>query len=211
MLPTADASVKSAYIVSVATQAERREGTRARIVDHASEFFATRGYNATSVDDIIAAAGISKGAMYHHFQKKEDVFAAVFVATSSDAIRRAAAKVKPNLDPLDALVVGCLAWLDAVESEPTRRILLVDGPSVLGWDRARTLEEATSLGAVRGAVTRAVKADAMNVPSIDLAARLINGVLTEAALNIRPGDATHRRRLRGTVEAMIRGLSTVPR
>lgn len=191
------------------TQAERRAATRSAIVDAASERFGREGYAATSVDDILADAGVSKGALYHHFASKEDLFAVVFVATSTTAIRRAGDNVGDGAAPLDALINGCLGWLEVVADPVIGRILLVDGPSALGWDRARTLEEATSLGVVRRGLARAVEAGDLNLHSIDVAARLINACLAEAALSTvvgSPGAGEDADAVAATVRQMIEGL-----
>ena len=195
----------------MATQEERRSATRSAILSAAKELFADRGYDATQVGDILDAAGISRGAMYHHFASKEDVFAAVFLQTSVDAIRKASSRIRLGTAPREALIAGCLGWLDAVDDPSIRQILLIDGPVALGWERARLLEEATSLGVVRSAIARAVEAGEMNVASVDLAARLINAMLTEAALNLVSGGRAERRRAGTMVTAMINGLERAPK
>ncbi len=188
------------------TQSERRDATRGAIVEAARVLFAERGFEQTSVADILELAGISRGALYHHFAAKSDVFAAVFVITSSAAIRQAARQVPLEATPVDALVAGCLGWLDAVKDPAIHRILFVDGPSALGWERARTLEEATSLGVMRAAMTRAVEAGEIAVPSVDVSARLLNGLLAEAAMTLRGASAARRRDVRAVVAAMVKGL-----
>ena len=191
----------------MASQGERRSATRGAIVDSAQRLFAIRGYEATSVADILEAAEVSRGAMYHHFASKEDLFAVVFVQTSSDAIRRASKRVSQSATAREALIDGCLGWLEAVDEPSVRRILLIDGPVALGWERARLLEEATSLGVMRSAIHRAVRDGELVVASIDLAARMINAMLTEAALNLRPRDVAGRRRSGKMLRAMIDGLA----
>ncbi|MDW3176247.1 MAG: TetR/AcrR family transcriptional regulator [Acidimicrobiia bacterium] len=191
----------------MATQAERRAHTRSIILDSARSHFARAGYTDTSVTDILESAGVSRGAMYHHFSSKEDLFAAVFVQTSAQAIRDAAEHVSPDAAPLDALVDGCLGWLEVVSDPTTSRLLFTDGPIALGWERCRTLEEATSLGVVRAAITAAVRAGEVEVQSIDMAARLINAVLAEAALIQNTAKATERAKVAADVTSLITGLS----
>jgi AcrR family transcriptional regulator len=202
----AESIAASARMSDMATQAERRETTRGAIVDAAKELFVEHGFDQTSVTDILERAGISRGALYHHFAAKEDVFAAVFVMTSTDAIRQAVRRIPPNSTPIDALLAGCLGWLDAVKDPAIHRILFVDGPSALGWERLRTLEEATSLGLMRTGVARAVESKEIKVPSVDLAARLLNGLLAEAALILQGGGPARRRDVRALVTAMVKGL-----
>jgi AcrR family transcriptional regulator len=188
------------------TQPERREATRKAIVEAARDLFAERGFEQTSIADILELAGISRGALYHHFEAKGDVFAAVFVQTSSAAIRNAARQIPADAAPIDALLAGCLGWLDAVKDPAIHRILFVDGPNALGWERTRDLEEATSLGVMRAALLRAVEAEEIQVPSVDLAARLLNGLLAEAALTLHGASAARRRDARSLVVAMVKGL-----
>lgn len=194
------------YSRTVATQAERRARTRTTILDAARAHFIDTGYSDTSVATILDTAGVSRGAMYHHFASKEEVFAAVFVQTANDAIRSAAARVDPTLGPHDRLVAGCLAWLDVVSDRPTGQLLFTQGPIALGWQRCRTLEEATSLGVVRASLRAAVDADEIEVESIDSTARLINALLAEAALlrcTTPSGDA---RAIASDVTTLLGGL-----
>ncbi len=197
----------------MATQEERRTRTRAQILEAATDHFVERGYADTSITDVLDSAGISRGALYHHFSSKEDLFATVFLRTSTDAIRRASAAVPADAGALDALEAACLAWLDISARPEVARILLIDGPSALGWERCRSLEEATSLGGMRAAIRAAVAAGELSVPSVDIAARLINGVLAEAALALQAparsarAAADRRRNVRRSVSAMIRGFA----
>jgi AcrR family transcriptional regulator len=168
--------------------------------------FSTVGYDATSVTDILEAAGVSRGAIYHHFRSKEDVFAAVFLQVSTAAIRDAARRIPKAATPFEALVAGCLGWLDAVENDEVRRILIVDGPRALGWERARTLEEGASLGVVRTAIANAVASNELTVASVDVAARLINAMLSEAAVHRPTQSPPERRRAGAVITAMLNGL-----
>jgi AcrR family transcriptional regulator len=188
------------------TQSERREATRGAIIDAAKELFAERGFEQTSITDILKLAGISRGALYHHFAAKEDVFASVFVMTSLAAIRGAVKQIPPDAAPIDALLGGCLGWLDAVREPAIHQILFIDGPAALGWERARLLEDGTSLRVMRAAIARAVDAQEIEVPSIDLAARLLNGLLAEAALTLHGASAAQHRDVRALVCAMVKGL-----
>lgn len=208
MVGILETDCRSVKLSIVATQAERRASTRGRIVQAARDLFVSRGYSGTSISDVLTAAGVSRGALYHHFDSKEDVFAAVFVATSSDAVRAASGGVASTASPLDALVHACLTWL-RVSTEPgVARILFEDGPTALGWQRCRTLEEATSLGVMRRALLTAVDSGEIEATSVDIAARLINAVLAEAALEICSSPTQRvRRDSAALVRAMIEGLA----
>jgi AcrR family transcriptional regulator len=190
----------------VATQQERRESTRQRIVDAADSLFMEHGYSGTSVADIQVLAGVSRGAFYHHFAAKEDVFAAVFSQTSAEAVRRAGTNIAPGSTAEDSLIAGCLGWLSAVEDEQTRRLLLIDGPAALGWERARSIEEVTSVRVVRQALQGATAKSGKTGGSIDLIAKLITAALAEAALSTQPGDQPARKRAEKLLTAIIRAL-----
>ena len=173
----------------MATQAERSASTRSAVVDAARAQFAARGYEHVSVADILRAAGVSRGALYHHFAGKADVFAAVFVTVATDAIRAAARHIPRDASSGTALRAGCLGWLDVVDDPAIGQILFVDAPNALGWERARALEELFSLGVVRRGIAAAIRAGELAPVPVDLAARMINAMLTEAALVVRQGAA----------------------
>lgn len=195
------------YDQRVATQAERRANTRKAILAAAREHFARSGYHETSVSDILESAGVSRGAMYHHFSSKEELFAVIYVQTSSAAIRAAAERVGAEDSPREGLVAGCLAWLDVV-SEPTiGRLLFTEGPIALGWQRCRSLEDATALRVLRARLEAANDAGQITIHSVDVTARLLNALLAEAALLESSKGATSRIAVAADLEAMINGLA----
>ncbi|MEM9608978.1 MAG: helix-turn-helix domain-containing protein [Actinomycetota bacterium] len=166
----------------MATQAERRAATRRALIDAATARFAAEGYDETSTDRIREDAGVSRGAVYHHFPSKRDLFEAVFEEVSSATIRRSVSAAEPGGSPLADLTASCLAWLREVQDPQAAAILLDLGPHVLGWERARGLEAETSRGLMETALERAASAQEIDVPSIPIAAQLLNAVLAEAAL-----------------------------
>ncbi len=195
----------------MATQSERRASTRAAIIDAAAALFGSKGYNGTSLSAVQSGAGVSRGALYHHFSSKQDVLATVFVRTSAAAIRRSAKRVPSTATPFEALTAGCLGWLTVTSEPEIAQILLVDGPTALGWERCRTLEEATSLGVMRSAIAAAADSGEIEVASVDLTARLINALLAEAALTLqRSPTRTAKRHAKTTITAMLNGLKTTP-
>lgn len=166
----------------MATQSERRAATRTSLITSAEKLFVNQGFEGTSTDDILAAAGVSRGAMYYHFPTKRDVFEAVFVATSDGAIRRSGRAAKKSESPLESLINACLSWLKEVRKPQIATILIDQAPQVLGWERARDLEAETSLGLMTAGLKAANEAGEIDVPSIELSARFLNAVLAEAAL-----------------------------
>ena len=191
----------------VATQAERREATRSRLVEAAQRLFVERGYEGTPTEAVLAAAGVSRGALYHHFPGKQDLFAAVFERVASGAIARTLPSGRGKGSPTRALIAGCLGWLAQARRPEVATILLDQGPQVLGWQRAREIENRYSLGLMTRAVRAAVEAGELDVVSVDLTARLINAALAEIALatlderlKIRPRVAA------AAVRQLIEGL-----
>ena len=125
----------------MATQDQRRKATVGAIVEAARTLFGRHGYEATSIDDIASRARVAKGAVYHHFASKAQVFAAVIDqvhGASSAATIRAA---KSATTPKAAIVAGTRAFLLASIEPECRRIVLIDGPAVLGWQKWRELDE----------------------------------------------------------------------
>lgn len=187
----------------MATQAERSAATRARLLQVGQALFARDGYEATSTDALLREAGISKGALYHQYASKRELFEAVFETVAEDSIRRALARAPTTSSALNDLIEGGLEWLREVRRAEVATILLEEGPRVLGFLRARDLEAKTSLGLMKRGLERAVAAGEVSVPSVELAARMLNAVLAEAALvSLQSG----RRVRRGDIEATVRRL-----
>ncbi|MEM7279375.1 MAG: TetR/AcrR family transcriptional regulator, partial [Pseudomonadota bacterium] len=166
----------------MATNKQRREATRASILTAARECFVRDGYGNTHTDTILESAQISRGAMYHHFSSKRDVFEAVYVSVVKESIDYALGAAEDSGSPVEDLVTACTAWLGLVRKPAIASILIEQGPQVLGWKRAREIESESSLTPMRIAVERACSAGEMDVPSVEVAAMLINALLAEAAL-----------------------------
>jgi len=192
----------------MATQSERRAATRTSLITSAEKLFVAQGFEGTSTDDILAAAGVSRGAMYYHFPTKRDVFEAVFVATSDGAIRRSGRAAKKSESPLESLINACLSWLKEVRKPQIATILIDQAPQVLGWERARDLEAESSLGLMSAGLKAASEAGEIDVPSIEIAARFLNAVLAEAALvALHGGKRVSQKDLEASIRQLITGLS----
>jgi AcrR family transcriptional regulator len=199
------------YTPIVATQAERREATRRRLIDVARECFAVDGYDQTSTDHIREQAGVSRGAMYHYFPSKRDIFEAVFREVSNETIQRAIRHDESGGSPLHDLTAACVAWLREVQDPHAAAILLDQGPHVLGWKRARDVEAGTSLGLMVRALEQAAAVGEIDVISVPLTAKLLNAILAEAALvAINETSATSSVELEQAVRQFIDGLTPRP-
>ena len=195
------------------TQEERREATRARILDAAHRLLHDEGVSGTTTRAVLDAAGVSRGAMYHHFASHEDLLAAVYEREASGAIERAMTRVRPSGSPLADLEAACLAWLDEVAKPRVARVLVIEGPRALGLERCREIESEYSMGRMRAGLAAARDAQEIHVLSLDLALRVLNAALTEAAVSIvtarRKGQA--RRAAGEMVRQVLAGFATACR
>jgi AcrR family transcriptional regulator len=191
----------------MATQAERRDATRGRLIEAAEALFVKQGYEATSTDQILERAQTSRGALYHHFPNKRELFEAVFTRVSDRALAAAAQGVDPAAAPLEGLIATGLAWLREAGRPEVAAILIDQGPVVLGWKRARDLEAQTSLGLMTQALTRAIAAGELEVPSVPIAARLLNAALAEGALAALH-DGLDQAEIEASIRHWIRGLAS---
>lgn len=166
----------------MASQSERRQSTRAALIAAARASFVEQGFDATSTDAVLARAGVSKGALYHHFTSKVDLLAAVFEAVSRELVAQAQAAMTAEMPAPLGLGLTLKAWLRAVMEVEPRRIILETGPAVLGFARAREIEEGIALVPMRRGITRAVEQGLVTCADPDLAARLLNATVYELAL-----------------------------
>ena len=133
----------------------RGEATRGQLIAIARRMFADRGYEDTSIEAVLREAGVSRGSLYHHFASKEALFEAVAEDVETSVGEQTLAAAGGSDGPVAALRAGFLAWIRLAGDPVVRRILLIDAPSVLGWERWRAMEERHALGGTR-AVLRAI-------------------------------------------------------
>ncbi|HZG92151.1 MAG TPA: TetR/AcrR family transcriptional regulator [Pseudonocardia sp.] len=168
------------------TQAERTEATTGQLLAAAQELFGRDGYTATSIDAVAAAAGMTKGAAYHHFAGKPALFRAVFAAEQQRMAAELERAVAAEPDPWSALRRGCHTWLRRCLDPAFRQIVLLDGPGVLGWAQVREIQSGHTLRVL----TDGLRAAAAGDPDADLSARahLAFGALCEAGLLLAKAD-----------------------
>jgi AcrR family transcriptional regulator len=175
----------------------------------AREMFAERGYAAVGTEEIVQRAGVTRGALYHHFRGgKEELFRAVLVQISAETARAVASVALAEDDPWDALVAGIDAFLDACATPEVQRILLVDGPSVLGWDVWRAIDHDYGLALVEGALQRAVDAGRLLPHPTNALAHVLLGALHEAAMVVAGADdpAAARAEMGEMIRRLLEGL-----
>ncbi len=170
-----------------APQAERSRRTREALVQAGRELFAERGFGATATGEIVARAGVTRGALYHQFEDKRALFLAVFEAVERDLVERLAQVVAGESDAARMLEIGCNAFLDACAEPGVRRIALIDAPAVVGWQKWREVDARYGLGLLRGVLERAVEQGVLGAEHIDELSHLLLGALSEAALMVAHG------------------------
>lgn len=164
------------------TQADRSDATISEIVAAATALFGRDGYPAVSLDEIARAAGVTKGAVYHHFDGKVGLFTAVFTAQERLRTEALVAAAADATDPWSAVRTGCRAFLRTCLDPVARRILLLDGPAVLGWEGVRAIESEHSVALLRRGLTAAAEQGRLRPGDPELRTHLLLGTLCEAGL-----------------------------
>ena len=170
------------------TKRERGEATRQHIVEIAFSRFAKAGYADTSVEAILSEAGISKGAFYHHFKSKEQLFEAVFLRIELEVTRSSIEQTQHIADPLERLHAGCRTFIETASRPDVRQVGLIDAPAVLGWQRWRELEEQFGLAVLRAGLKAAAAARGRQEELPPEAARLLLAALIEATMIVARAD-----------------------
>jgi len=166
------------------TQASRSARTRAALLAAARPLFAERGYAAVGTDEIARAAGVTRGALYHQFDGKPELFAAVFEQVEAELVAEIDVAFADAFaaDPMAAVRAGIDAWLEASLAPEAQRIVLIDAPAVLGWERWREIGRRYGVGLVEGAVAALVDVGAYPPQPVTPLAHLLVGALEEGAL-----------------------------
>jgi AcrR family transcriptional regulator len=195
----------------VATQAERTAATTSAVVAAARRLFAERGWAATSMEQVAREAGVTKGALYHHYQDKTALLAAVYEdqeCRSVEHLLARSAAVDPR-DPLEALRVGSRAFLEECLDPTFRAIALVEAPAGLGWERWRKIDLEHGFGLMRTAVAAAIEAGQLQPLPVDQVSHLLLAALMEAALLLGQAEdpAAELELAAATFDALVEGLT----
>ncbi|MCR9215231.1 MAG: TetR/AcrR family transcriptional regulator [Proteobacteria bacterium] len=175
----------------MATQQQRSETTRAQLLKAFRASFLKKGLEATTTHDVLLSIGLSKGAMYHHFRSKTDIAQAIYEAESHGAIERSMQKVAHLSSPLERLKGACLSWMEEVQTPDISRILFDIGPSALGMQKARAIEDSVSLVLMERELEAAIAVGEIGEGDVKLIAALLNALVAEAALySLRTGKET---------------------
>jgi AcrR family transcriptional regulator len=177
------------------------QATRDALVQAALELFTKRGYARVGTEEIVTRAKVTRGALYHHFTDKRDLFRAVFERVEGELMEGIGARMEATDDPWELMLAGMRSFLDACEEPAVKQIALTDAPSVLGWQEWREIDNRHGLGLTRAALQGAVDAGVLRSIAVEPMAHLFVAALSEAAFVIAYSD--HPRKARAEVEAAL--------
>ena len=175
--------------------------TKRALVDVAEELFTTNGYAAASLDAIVAGAEVTKGALYHHFSGKQALFESVFEKVEERAARDIHRAVRGNRDPWEKALGGLRAFLEVLQEPGYRRIVIADGPAVLGYERYREQEERTTFGIVQEIVSSVLATYELEPSMVETFSRVFFGAMSAAGAAVAAAEDT--RKAGAEVEAAI--------
>ena len=191
------------------TKAAQALQTRHKLEQVARKLFAARGFANVSAEEIVAAADVTRGALYHHYEGKEGLFEAVVDALMREVHAKLAKSAEGASDPLQAIERGITAFLKVCTQPSVQSILLVDAPAVLGWPKWREMDTKYGFGLLKQALTAAMQAGLIRKQNVDVLTHILLGALTETAMVVaRSNDPA---RARGEAEqaltSMLAGLA----
>jgi AcrR family transcriptional regulator len=194
------------------TQAERLAATRAALLREARTIFASQGYEAAATEQIVRRAKVTRGALYHHFRDKRDLFEAVFEEVARQIAGTIDDMAVPVVDPIDALIEGTRAFLDACLEPAVRRIYLIDAPAVLGWHRWREIDAPHGVRSLREGLTAVLAARPVPGLALEPATFLLSGAFNEAALWVAEAkdETAARRDMDRALALLIQRLFAAP-
>lgn len=169
-------------------KAEQSEATRETLLAIARALFTIRGYAATSIEEIVRQAEVTRGALYYHFNSKQQIFRAVYDDLDRELAEQLAAAGSAEPQTKKRLEVGCQAFLDKCLDPAIQRIVLLDAPSVLGWDEWYSIDAPRSLRLLRAGLRAAMDANYIEPQPAEPLAHLILGALNEAGMAIARAD-----------------------
>ncbi|MGP4024656.1 TetR family transcriptional regulator [Actinomadura sp. 3N407] len=187
---------------------ERSLRTREVLIASARRLFAERGYAAVPAEEIVAAAGLTRGALHHHFGDKKELFRAVLEQVEGEIVGRVGEAIGGAADSWDATTGGLAAFLDICEEPEVIQIALRDAPAVLGWAAWREIEAAHGMGLIKAGLQMAIDERVLTRQPLDVLAHLILSAVIEAALLIAHASdrGTARAEAERTLVALLAGL-----
>jgi AcrR family transcriptional regulator len=174
--------------VKPGTKAAQSAATRAKLLKVARRLFAKRGYSAVGTEEVVKRAGVTRGALYHQFADKKDLFRAVFEQVQEELYQKVVARGATQTDPVEELKAGARYWLELCLEPEVQRIVLLDAPAVLGWEEWREVGGRWGIQLVEAGLAGAMEAGAIERLPVSPLAHVLMGALDEAALYITEAD-----------------------
>ena len=191
-------------------QEENSAATRTALLKVARKLFAERGYAETATEEVVHRARVTRGALYHHFRDKQDLFKAVLHEEQLKLASLIKTVALREPDPWLALIAGCHAFLDACLDSAVQQIVLIDAPAVLGWEGWREADASYYLAGVKAAIQAAIDAQLIPAQAVDPLAHIILGALNEAAMLIAHAEDEDaaRRDVSAIADRLLGGIRT---
>lgn len=187
------------------------DATVQKLLSTARKHFAEKGYANTALEEIVTETNLTRGALYHHFKNKKGLFLAIFELVQKEVGERVEQEALKSEDPWEQLLIGCKAFLSAAVEEQNLKILLIDGPAVLGWEIFRLMDEQNSMRHLREQL-QDMKNQGYLKPflSVDAMAHCLSGAMNEAALWIadNPDDKNSLEDTISTITNLLEGLKS---
>jgi AcrR family transcriptional regulator len=175
--------------------------TKRALVEVATQLFTEQGYAGTSLDAIVAGARVTKGALYHHFSGKQALFEAVFEKVEADASKSIGKAIRTTKDPWEKAAMGLREFLEIVQQPAYSRVVIQEGPVVLGYERYREQEERSTFGIVQEIVSSVLKSYDLEPSMVETFSRVFFGAMSAAGAAVSSAEDT--KRASAEVEAAI--------
>ena len=195
-------------------KAEQSDATRRLLLDVARDLFAERGYAGTATEEIVQRAGVTRGALYHQFRDKEDLFRAVYEEVERELTENMASGLRSRIsrdsDAWERMRAGNEAFLDACLDPAFQRIALLEAPSLLGWN-VRSHVARHGLDMIRRVLEMAIEQGLIEPQPVEPTAHLVRAILNEAAVLLArsPDPAAARAEIGAAVDRLISGLKRI--
>jgi AcrR family transcriptional regulator len=189
---------------------DRSAATRAALIRAGRKLFGERGYALVGTGELVSQAGVTRGALYHHFHDKPSLFRAVFEDVQRDLAERLSTAGAPDAPPLERLHAGMEVFLDACLEPAFCRIALLDAPALLGWDDLRQLDDRYALGFLNATLAEAMDADQLRQRSVEVLAHILMGAVTECGMLVAraPDRQQARERVGEGLHQLLAGLAS---
>jgi AcrR family transcriptional regulator len=192
------------------SQAERNAATRAALVDAAYGLFGERGYQAVATGEVVAAAGVTRGALYHHFKDKSDLFCAVFERVEVDSVAAVQRAIAGLDDPWQAALVGARAYLDFCRDSAVQRVIFVDGPAILPEEQRREIVDRHGGALIHAMIGLLIAGGVIDDQPVEPLAAILTGLLIAGAEYIGRSDDPGRAsgEIAALLERLLGGLAS---